>query len=76
MDNKDEVQEQLKAFGANLRRARVSRRMTQEALAERANLNIRTLQKFEAGQSNVLITTVMRLRAGIGCPWNELLAPP
>jgi transcriptional regulator with XRE-family HTH domain len=73
MDNKNEIREQLKVFGANLRRARMARKITLETLSERANLNIRTLQKFETGQSNVLITTAQRLRHGIGCPWNELL---
>ena len=51
----------------------MAREITLEDLADRANLNIRTLQKFEAGQSNVLITTAQRLRRGIGCSWDELL---
>jgi len=49
------------------------RKITLEMLAERANLNIRTLQKFEAGESNILVTTVLRLQRGIGCAWDELL---
>ncbi len=51
----------------------MTRKITLEVLAERANLNIRTLQKFETGQSNILLTTVMRLRQGIGCTWQDLL---
>ena len=50
----------------------MSRKLTLEVLAERADLNIRTLQKFEAGESNILITTVIRLQREIGCPWDEL----
>ena len=73
MNDVHEIQAQLKIFGANLRRARMVRKITLESLAERANLNIRTLQKFEMGQSNVLITTVLRLRHGLGCSWDELL---
>lgn len=65
--------EVLGAFGANLRRARVSRGVTQERLAEQADLNPRTLQKIEAGQTNILITTAMRLQAALGCPWDELM---
>jgi transcriptional regulator with XRE-family HTH domain len=72
MDNSRELRTQLKAFGDNLRRARVSRKITQEMLAEKAELNIRTLQKIEAGQTNILITTVIRLKHGLGCPWLEL----
>lgn len=51
----------------------MARRVTQEALAECADLNIRTLQKIEAGQTNILITTAMRLRVALGCPWDVLL---
>jgi len=51
----------------------MARRVTQELLAERADLNIRTLQKIEAGQTNILITTAMRLRGALGCPWDVLL---
>ena len=51
----------------------MSRGITQEVLAEAANLNIRTLQKIEAGQTNILVTTAMRLRAGLGCSWDELM---
>jgi transcriptional regulator with XRE-family HTH domain len=64
---------QIKTFGANLRRERVARKITQERLAELADLNIRTLQKIEAGQTNILVTTAMRLRQGLDCAWNELM---
>ena len=67
------ISKTLAAFGANLRRERMARRVTQESLAERADLNIRTLQKIDAGQTNILITTAMRLRAALGCPWDVLL---
>ena len=67
------ISKTLAAFGANLRRERMARRVTQEALAEMADLNIRTLQKIEAGQTNILITTAMRLRAALGCAWDVLL---
>jgi transcriptional regulator with XRE-family HTH domain len=67
------IKRQLKAFGASLRRERVARQVTQERLAELADLNIRTLQKIEAGQTNVLITTTVRLQKALGCDWNELM---
>jgi len=73
MKNSNEVKARLKFFGGNLRRARVARAITQEALSEKAELNIRTLQYIEAGQTNVLITTAMRLQEALGCPWHELL---
>ena len=63
---------QLKDFGRNLKRARVARRITLEVLSEKADLNIRTLQRIEAGQTNILMTTALRLRKGLECPWEEL----
>jgi len=62
----------LKRFGANVRRERLARSLTQERLAELADLNIRTLQKIEAGQINILLTTVLRIRRALGCPWTAL----
>jgi len=64
----------LLAFGANLRRERNARRLTQERLAEVADLNIRTVQKIEAGQLDILITTVIRIQRALGCSWDRLLA--
>jgi transcriptional regulator with XRE-family HTH domain len=49
------------------------RNVTQEKLAELADLNIRTLQKIEAGETNILVTTAVRLRRALGCPWEVLL---
>lgn len=45
----------LSALGANIRRERSARGVTQEKLAEVADLNIRTVQKIESGSLNVLI---------------------
>lgn len=66
---------ELRSLGASLRRERMARGITQEQLAERADLNIRTLQKIEAGQTNILVTTAARLRKGIGCRWTDLMGP-
>jgi DNA-binding XRE family transcriptional regulator len=63
---------QLKTFGVNLRRERMTRALTQEKLAERVDLNIRTIQKIEAGHVNILLTTVFRLQRALGCPWENL----
>jgi DNA-binding XRE family transcriptional regulator len=64
---------QLKVFGANVRRERVAADLTQERLAEKADLNIRTLQSIEAGELNVLVTTAMRLQKAMECDWNKLM---
>jgi transcriptional regulator with XRE-family HTH domain len=63
----------LRAVGAQLRDARRAAGLTQEALAEAADLAPRTIQKIEAGQITVLITTLRRLRRVIGCSFTVLL---
>ena len=73
VDRFSEIKMQLKEFGANLRRARVTRKVTQEVLSEKADLSTRNVQKIEAGQTNVLITTAMRLKEALGCSWDELM---
>ena len=64
---------QLRKFGQNVRRERTARELTQERLAELADLNLRTIQKIEAGEINLLLTTVLRLQAALKCPWEKLL---
>jgi transcriptional regulator with XRE-family HTH domain len=70
--SKREIATQLKHFGANVRRERVAAGLTQERLAEKADLNIRTLQSIEAGEMNLLVTTAMRLQKAVGCDWRKL----
>jgi len=64
----------LQVFGANVRRLRTARGLTQERLAELADLNIRTVQKIEAGQTNILITTAARIQKALACDWSRLMA--
>jgi transcriptional regulator with XRE-family HTH domain len=64
---------QLKTMGANVRRQRMAVRLTQERLAEMADLNIRNLQKIEAGQLNILVTTLIRIQQALGCSWEKIL---
>ena len=63
---------EIRRFGTNLRRERSGRGITQQKLAELADLNIRTVQKIEAGKITILITTAMRLQKALGCPWDKL----
>lgn len=64
--------EELRRFGANLRRERSGGEITQQKLAEMVDLNVRTIQKIEAGKINILITTAMRLQKALKCPWGKL----
>lgn len=67
------IDKQLAVFGANLRRERMARAITQEKLAELVDVNIRTLQKIEAGKTNILITTAVRIQRALSCPWESLV---
>lgn len=64
---------QLKRLGANIRRQRTNRGITQERLAEAADLNTRTIQKIEAGTTNILVTTLRRIRKALRCSCEDLL---
>jgi transcriptional regulator with XRE-family HTH domain len=64
---------QLKTLGANIRRERTARDLTQEQLAEKAGLSLRNMQRIEAGELNPLATTLMRLHQALGCGAEKLL---
>ncbi len=64
---------ELGVLGANVRRERIARSITQEKLAELVGLNPRTIQKIEAGKINILVTTVLRLQQTMGCSWDDLM---
>jgi transcriptional regulator with XRE-family HTH domain len=64
---------QVKLLGANVRRVRNSRGLTQERLAEMTDLHLRSIQKVEGGEMTILVTTLYRLRGALKCSWGELL---
>ena len=74
MPSDAKIQAQLKKFGANVRRERIARGITQEKLAELVDLNIRSVQKIEAGKINVLVTTTMRIQKALDCVWTKLMS--
>jgi transcriptional regulator with XRE-family HTH domain len=57
----------------NVRRLRNAAGFTQAKLAERVDLELRTIQKFEAGEINIPLTTLHRVRRALGCSWEALL---
>ena len=73
MPPKKELATEIASFGANVRRERTARKLTQDRLAELVDVNIRTIQKIEAGDINILITTAIRIQKALGCPWGRLL---
>ena len=73
MSKSPEQLDQLRRLGANVRRARLARGLTQEQLAERAELSLRNIQRIEAGQLDILVTTFLRVRRALRCPADQLL---
>jgi transcriptional regulator with XRE-family HTH domain len=63
----------LKQLGDNIRRERLAKDISQQRLAEIADLNIRNVQRIEAGELDVLLTTVVRIRKALGCPLERLV---
>ena len=56
------------AFGAQVRASRLAAGLTQEALAERAGLSARTLQRLEAGAGRPYRATAEALATALGLP--------
>jgi len=65
--------QQLKTLGVNVRRERLQRGLTQDQLAEKADLASRNIQRIEAGELNILVTTLGRIQRALKCPWENLL---
>ena len=62
----------LRALGKNLNRLRMGSGLTQEKLAEKAEISLRYVQQLEAGQRNPSIPTLVRLRRVMGCSYDDL----
>jgi transcriptional regulator with XRE-family HTH domain len=63
----------LKTLGDNIRRKRLANAMSQQSLAEVAELNIRNVQRIEAGELDVLLTTVVRIQKALNCSLEQLV---
>lgn len=62
-------------FAANLRRLRLSAGLSQEALADRAELHRTYVSSIERGERNVSIENIFRLAQALDVDPRELLAP-
>ena len=63
-------------LAANVRRLRLAADMTQEALADAADLDRRHVAKIEAAQANVTIGTIVKLANALDVTPADLLARP
>jgi transcriptional regulator with XRE-family HTH domain len=59
-------------LGLRVRSLRRARGWTLEALAERADLDLKHLQKIEAGSLNVTLVTIVRISTGLGVSLGQL----
>ena len=73
MSKTNTVSHWLKQLGDNIRRERTAKSMSQQQLAEFADLNIRNIQRIEAGEIDVLLTTTVRIQKALGCSLEQLL---
>jgi transcriptional regulator with XRE-family HTH domain len=60
-------------LGKNINRLRMQRGLTQDDLAERAEIDRRHVQRMEAGTANPGIDVIVRVRHALGASWDELL---
>jgi transcriptional regulator with XRE-family HTH domain len=65
-----------KAFGANLRRERKARGLSQDALAHYAGLHRTYVGSVERGERNISIDNIVRLARALGIEPAELLRRP
>lgn len=72
MANEDQ-QTALAVFGANLRRLRLKRGLSQEDLADRAGLHRTYVSSIERGHRNLALVSIVRLAAALEVNPGELL---
>lgn len=65
--------EVVRRFGDAIRRARTSKGLSQEALAEVAQVHRTFIGRVERGEANASITTIVRLARALDVPPSELL---
>ena len=61
----------LVKFGANVRRLRLKKGLSQAALARRAGLSANYIGTLERGIQNPSLKTLERLAKGLGCQMSE-----
>ncbi|HEY0412705.1 MAG TPA: helix-turn-helix domain-containing protein [Allosphingosinicella sp.] len=62
--------------GANVRRLRQARSLSQSGLAERSGISRRMIVAIESGEANVSLSTIDRLAAALGASFTEIVRPP
>lgn len=63
----------LRLIGENVKSARLNANLTQECLAELAEVHWQTISNIENGKFPVLVTTFARISQALGVSSNQLL---
>lgn len=61
------------SIGANIKRIRKSKRLTQEKLSEITQISMASIQRYESGKRQPNIQTINKIADALGMPLNELL---
>jgi len=61
------------AFGQRIRDKRISLRLTQEELAERADLHTTYLSSVERGERNIALENIIAIAKALGCSAKDLM---
>jgi transcriptional regulator with XRE-family HTH domain len=71
------VRQSLRTFGADIKTARLKRRLTMALVAERAGIGLSTLGKIQKGDPDVSLGNYASVlfALGLGTPFTELLNP-
>ncbi|MDR2668877.1 MAG: helix-turn-helix domain-containing protein [Desulfovibrio sp.] len=71
------VRQSLRSFGADIKTARLRRRLTMTLVAERAGIGLSTLGKIQKGEPDVSLGNYASVifALGLGTPFRELLNP-
>ena len=72
--NTRQVVEPHKIFGRNVAKLRYRAELTQEKLAEKADISLRYLQNIEAGIRQPRVNIIVKIRKGLGAEWHELFS--
>ena len=57
----------------NIHRLRLRAKLTQEELAELADVDLRSLHRIEAGSWNMTVDYLGRFQAALRCKWRDLV---
>lgn len=61
-----------KEFGIKVRMLRLTQKLTQEQLAERANLHPTYIGAIERGERNISLENILAVAKGLGCSIKDL----